>query len=153
MTAMVEADRDALWLQLAAVSIENPVLIHEHRVLLPEGRATWQRWSHRAMFNRDGTVAEFQSVGYDVTEQRNKEKHRRDRNNAAGRLGALTERERNVMNLVVAGNANKVIARKLGLSIKTIEKHRSSLMKKLHVHSVPELVRMALLVESVDSQD
>ena len=52
------------------------------------------------------------------------------------------------MRLVVAGDANKVMARKLGLSIKTIEKHRSSLMKKLHVRSVPELVRLALLVEN-----
>jgi DNA-binding NarL/FixJ family response regulator len=51
------------------------------------------------------------------------------------------------MNLVVDGAANKVIARKLGLSIKTIEKHRSSLMKKLGIRSVPELVRLALLVE------
>ena len=66
---------------------------------------------------------------------------------AAAQLRALSEREFDVMRLVVAGNANKVIARKLDLSIKTIEKHRSSLMKKLHVRSVPELVRLALLVE------
>jgi FixJ family two-component response regulator len=60
------------------------------------------------------------------------------------RLDNLTEREHDVMRLVVAGNANKVIARKLDLSVKTIEKHRSSLMKKLQVRSVPELVRLAL---------
>jgi PAS domain S-box-containing protein len=147
ITSIVEADRDALWQRLVAVSIDNPVQTHEHRVVLPDGRTAWQRWSHRALFNREGTVAEFQSVGYDVTEQRNREKRLRDRGNAVARLGALTERERNVMNLVVAGNANKVIARKLGLSIKTIEKHRSSLMKKLHIRSVPELVRMTMLVE------
>jgi DNA-binding CsgD family transcriptional regulator len=51
------------------------------------------------------------------------------------------------MRLVVAGDANKVMARKLSLSIKTIEKHRGSLMKKLHVRSVPELVRLAMLVD------
>ena len=60
---------------------------------------------------------------------------------------ALTEREHDVMRLVVAGDPNKVVARKLGLSIKTIEKHRSSLMKKLRVRSVPELVRMAMLLD------
>ena len=54
------------------------------------------------------------------------------------------------MRLVVAGDANKVVARKLDLSIKTIEKHRSNLMKKLRVRSVPELVRFALLIENVD---
>jgi DNA-binding NarL/FixJ family response regulator len=51
------------------------------------------------------------------------------------------------MRLVVAGDANKIIAKKLALSVKTIEKHRSSLMKKLHVRSVPELVRLAMLTE------
>jgi two-component system response regulator FixJ len=62
-------------------------------------------------------------------------------------LGTLTEREHDVMQMVVAGDANKVIARKLGLSVKTIEKHRSSLMKKLQVRSIPELVRVAMLVD------
>ena len=51
------------------------------------------------------------------------------------------------MRFVVAGDANKLIARKLDLSVKTIEKHRSSLMKKLHVRSVPELVKLALLAD------
>ncbi len=62
-------------------------------------------------------------------------------------LGTLTTREHDVMQMVVAGDANKVIARKLGLSVKTIEKHRSSLMKKLQVRSVPELVRVAMLID------
>ena len=48
---------------------------------------------------------------------------------------------------VVDGDANKIIARRLDLSIKTVEKHRSSLMKKLHVRSLPELVKLAMLAE------
>ena len=62
-------------------------------------------------------------------------------------MRTLTDRERDVMRLVVSGDANKLIARKLDLSVKTIEKHRSSLMKKLHVRSVPELVKLALLAD------
>ena len=88
-------------------------------------------------------MIEFQSVGSDVTERRKREEHLRDQAVAIGQLRTLSDRERDVMNLVVDGDANKVIARKLGLSIKTIEKHRSSLMKKLHIRSVPELVRLA----------
>jgi FixJ family two-component response regulator len=64
------------------------------------------------------------------------------------RLQALSDRERAVMSLVVDGDANKVIARKLGLSVKTIEKHRSSMMRKLQLRSVAELVRMAMMVEA-----
>jgi PAS domain S-box-containing protein len=147
LPSIVEEDRDGLKERLSTVSSDNPVVVHQHRVVLPDGRIAWHHWSHRALFNAAGDVIEYQSVGSDVTERRRKEEHFRDQAVAIGQLRALSDRERDVMNLVVAGDANKVIARKLGLSIKTIEKHRSSLMRKLHIRSVPELVRLALLVE------
>jgi PAS domain S-box-containing protein len=147
MPAIVEQDLELLKRKLATVSPENPVAVIEHRVVKPDGRVVWERWSNRALFDEEGDLVEFQSVGHDVTERRKQERQAQDRAMAAAQLRALSEREFDVMRLVVAGNANKVIARKLDLSIKTIEKHRSSLMKKLHVRSVPELVRLALLVE------
>jgi PAS domain S-box-containing protein len=147
MPSIVEADRDALQQRLAMVSVEDPVVVSEQRIVKPDGRVVWERWSNRALFDDEGNLIEFQSVGSDVTERRNQEKHAQDRALAAAQLRALSDRECDVMRLVVGGDANKVIARKLDLSIKTIEKHRSSLMKKLHIRSVPELVRLALLVE------
>jgi PAS domain S-box-containing protein len=151
MTSILEEDREALKQVLATVSGEKPVVVHQHRVVMPDGRIVWQRWSHRAHFDRTGVAAEFQSVGCDITEQQKREERVRERDVALARLRALSERERDVMNLVVSGDANKVIARKVGLSIKTIEKHRSSMMRKLRLRSVPELVRMAMLVESSHS--
>ena len=133
--------------KLAEVSVEKPVVVLEHRVEMPDGRIAWQHWSHRALFNQQGKLVEFQSVGRDITERRRREEHERDRAQANLQMRSLTDRERDVMRLVVAGDANKIIARKLDLSIKTIEKHRSSLMKKLHVRSVPELVKLALLAD------
>jgi FixJ family two-component response regulator len=62
----------------------------------------------------------------------------------AGRLERLTPRERDVMSCVVAGKLNKVTAEELGVSIKTVEAHRSQLMKKLEVDSTAELVRLLL---------
>jgi FixJ family two-component response regulator len=56
---------------------------------------------------------------------------------------ALTEREREVMKLVVAGWANKQIAAELGLSLVTVKVHRGQVMRKMLAKSVPELVRMA----------
>jgi len=50
------------------------------------------------------------------------------------------------MQLVVAGNANKVIAADLGLSAKTVEVHRGNVMRKMEADSVAELVRLCLLV-------
>jgi PAS domain S-box-containing protein len=150
MPGIVEQDRESLQRRLATVSVDNPVVVDEQRIVMPDGRVVWERWSNRAIFDSEGRVIEYQSVGSDVTERRKQEKQAQDRALAAAQLRALSDRERDVMHLVVAGDANKVIARKLDLSIKTIEKHRSSLMKKLHIRSVPELVRLALLVETSD---
>ena len=59
------------------------------------------------------------------------------------RYGALTEREREVMKLVVAGRVNKQIAAELGLSLVTVKVHRGQVMRKMLAKSVPDLVRMA----------
>jgi FixJ family two-component response regulator len=56
---------------------------------------------------------------------------------------ALTEREREVMRLVVAGRVNKQIAAELGLSLVTVKVHRGQVMRKMLAKSVPDLVRMA----------
>jgi PAS domain S-box-containing protein len=147
MPSILEEDRNELRRKLAGVSAEEPVVVMDHRVTSPDGRLAWQHWTHRALFNQQGNLIEFQSVGCDISEHRRREEHERDRSLAIVQLRSLTDRERDVMRLVVAGDANKLIARKLDLSVKTIEKHRSSLMKKLHVRSVPELVRLALLAD------
>jgi FixJ family two-component response regulator len=55
----------------------------------------------------------------------------------------LTERERQVMALVVAGRVNKQIASELGLSLVTVKVHRGQVMRKMLAKSVAELVRMA----------
>ena len=55
----------------------------------------------------------------------------------------LTERERQVMMLVVAGRVNKQIAAELGLSLVTVKVHRGQVMRKMLAKSVAELVRMA----------
>jgi len=60
------------------------------------------------------------------------------------RYATLTNREREVMALVVEGHANKVMAYDLGVSERTIEIHRSRVMKKMEANSLPHLVRMAL---------
>ena len=71
------------------------------------------------------------------------------REDARQRLAALTAREREVLHLVVAGKANKEIAFELGLSPKTIEVHRAHVMSKMHVDSLAELIRVALLAGAI----
>lgn len=61
---------------------------------------------------------------------------------ADSRLARLTPREREVLDLVVAGRLNKQIAAELGVAEKTVKVHRGRLMKKTGVRSVPDLVRL-----------
>ncbi len=60
------------------------------------------------------------------------------------RLGQLTQREREVLDLVVAGKMNREIAEALDISIKTVEAHRARLMEKLGADSVAELVQIVV---------
>ncbi len=65
---------------------------------------------------------------------------------AAGLLEALTPRERDVLDGVARGLTNKAIAAELGISHRTVEAHRESLMRKLEIHNVAGLTRFVLEV-------
>jgi two-component system, LuxR family, response regulator FixJ len=64
-----------------------------------------------------------------------------------GRFDALSERERQVLEGLVAGKANKAIAYDLGISPRTVEIYRANVMAKMQAKSLSELVRLALLIE------
>jgi FixJ family two-component response regulator len=77
---------------------------------------------------------------------RDDEQMSRDREaaNARARLDALTPRERQVLDLVVEGALNKTIADRLGISIKTVELHRSRVMEKMRALSLAQLIQMTV---------
>jgi two-component system response regulator FixJ len=68
--------------------------------------------------------------------------------NAAARMALLTERERQVLELIVAGKANKVIAHELSISPRTVEIHRARVMEKMDAGNLADLVRKALSIPS-----
>jgi two-component system response regulator NreC len=63
----------------------------------------------------------------------------------AAALDRLSAREREIFNLIIWGQTNKQVAIRLGISVKTVETHRSHINGKLQVHSAAELVRLASL--------
>ena len=73
----------------------------------------------------------------------------RERKVATERLQRLTGRENEILELVVAGKPNKVIASSLGVSQRTVEVHRSRVMEKMEVDSLAELVRIVTLIREV----
>ena len=64
----------------------------------------------------------------------------------------LTNREREVLSLIAMGHQNSGIAERLSISTRTVEKHRASLMEKVGVHSIAELVAYALREGLLDQQ-
>lgn len=64
------------------------------------------------------------------------------------RMAILTPREREVFELVAAGEPNKVIARHLGISFRTVELHRAHIVEKLQARSLSDLIRMAIIMNS-----
>jgi two-component system CheB/CheR fusion protein len=66
------------------------------------------------------------------------------RDHAAHQVASLTERQRQIMDLVLAGHPSKNIATDLGISQRTVENHRASIMHKTGVNSLPALARLAV---------
>lgn len=73
----------------------------------------------------------------------NREK-RQESAQARAKFALLSPREVQVLQGIVAGKPNKVISAELRISLKTVEAHRASVMKKMGVKSVPELVKLVL---------
>jgi FixJ family two-component response regulator len=67
------------------------------------------------------------------------------------RLARLTPRERQVLDLIVTGRSNKLIAYELSISTRTVENHRARIMEKLRIKSVAELVRLSLSADEHES--
>jgi DNA-binding NarL/FixJ family response regulator len=84
--------------------------------------------------------------------RRDDQKKPRDRDGLLKAHGArLTSRESEVLQLVAEGSANKQVAAELGISIKTVEKHRQHLMDKLKIHDTAGLTRYAIAQGIVES--
>ena len=76
------------------------------------------------------------------------------RREAAARLiGALTQRERQVMDMVVAGNPNKEIAAVLGINQRTVENHRATVMKKTGTGSLSDLIHLEFAARRATAGD
>ena len=68
----------------------------------------------------------------------------------AARLASLSEREQQVLDGLVAGNANKTIAYELGISPRTVEVYRANVMTKMKAKTLSELIRLALAIRPPD---
>jgi two-component system, LuxR family, response regulator FixJ len=91
------------------------------------------------------------SVNLALQQQDGQAKRHIERAEIESRTAALSQRERDVLDELVAGRANKQIAFDLGISPRTVEIYRANLMHKMHAGSLSELVRMALIVGMLEA--
>ncbi len=106
----------------------------------------WLQWSPEIMFLRRGRGAGQRLAAASLSRSR-----RMKAQGLAMASGALerprcrlTPREREIVKLIAEGRSSKEVADQLRISVKTVETHRSNLMRKLNLHSVSQLVRYAI---------
>lgn len=86
----------------------------------------------------------LQSIGHALTRGKEQRGQASLAQSATERIALLTERERQVLECLVAGQANKVIAYELDISPRTVEIHRAHVMEKMQAKSLSDVVRLAL---------
>jgi two-component system response regulator FixJ len=86
---------------------------------------------HTSLRTGLGLLADREALG-----QRRRQAHQR--------VGSLTAREREVLEALLAGHSNKVIAQRLGISLRTVEMHRGNMMDRLQVGSLAEALTLAI---------
>ena len=101
------------------------------------------RWQTAAEL-RDELIASIERA---LEHARDSTKFSDQRDAAATRLADLTTRQRQIMELVLAGHPSKNIAADLGISQRTVENHRAAVMKKTGSHSLSALIRLALAAD------
>ncbi len=96
-------DRQPLRDHFVSLTIENPVATVEHRIGMPDGTIRWQNWSDRAIFDPQGKLVEYQSVGRDVTDRKEAELALKTAHEKLNMLNSITRHDIQNKLMVVRG--------------------------------------------------
>lgn len=137
-------DGMALFAALAKAEIDVPVIIMTGHGEVPLAVAAMKAGVADFVEKPFTDEAILESIAAAVKKHQDRLRLRPASAELQGRLDSLTAREREVFDLLVSGDANKIIAHALDISIRTVEIHRARVMEKMKAKNLPELVRMAL---------
>lgn len=155
---VVADDRSAVAAAFDAALVDG-VLEFECRICRADGgEIRWVAGQGRTYYDDTGKPVRIAGIIQDITERKRADlvlREARDkveqyrkaaRDEILVRYERMTPRQRDVLWLVVAGDSNKVIAHRLGISERTVEVHRGWVMEKMKARSVADLVRMAAAI-------
>jgi FixJ family two-component response regulator len=129
--------------ELAATAANRPVLFLSGSAEVPASVKA-MKWGAVDFLTKPAKARDLlEAIAAACDRQLKAREERAEMDGIQARLANLTQREREVLSGVVAGQLNKQIAVQLGISLKTVKLHRSRMMRKMDVRSVPDLVRLA----------
>lgn len=79
-----EEEKQSVWEHFLVLTPDNPANTHEYPIISGDGFLSWHHWMNRAVFNKDGEVSVYQSIGYDITKQMRIEKEVREKEKLQG---------------------------------------------------------------------
>lgn len=130
--------------ELASRGDTLPVIIITGHGDVPMARAALKAGAEDFLEKPIDEESLLQAMGTALDRDSQRRRQAAEAGGFAERLRNLTLRERQVMELVAEGRANREIAEALGISLRTVEVHRARMIDKLAVRSVPELVRLVI---------
>ena len=141
---MPDMDGLAVMAELARLSVDWPVVFmtgHGEVAVAVEAMKLGAIDFLQKPFPEDALLACFER-GFALLEQRSAAAGRRA--DARARIEQLTSREREVLQSLLAGLSNKLIAERLGISLRTVEMHRGNMMDRLRVDNLAEALTLAM---------
>lgn len=133
--------------RLKALGSMNPVIVITGHADVPMAIHAMKQGVADFIEKPFGDEAILESIRSALDRQDRLSGQQAERERVRGRLAALSPRESDVLDGLVEGRPNKVIAFDLGISARTVEVYRANLMTKMQAGSLSELVRMAMLAK------
>ncbi|MFA5294446.1 MAG: PAS domain S-box protein [Methanoregulaceae archaeon] len=146
-------DAQRMKAHLAALTPENPVAQISHRILMPSGEVRWNCWSDRAIYDQDGNLVEYQSVGSDITLQKRVETELQESYENLEKKVAARTAELTIVNQLLRDEIKERIAAEKKQTIASSEK--DLLLREIHhrVKNNLQLVSGLLDMTKMRTQD
>jgi two-component system response regulator FixJ len=151
---MLLPDMDGLELlqQITRQGVDKPVALFSAEADVPLAVATMKAGAVDFLLHPFDAATLISSVEHALRIGWKASKRGAERRAARTALALLTPRERHVLDQLVMGQPNKVVAHALGISARTVEFHRAHVMDKLGARNMSDLMRLALLAEEAGEQ-